>query len=64
MASTTSFAAFVELTSSLQLHESPLASIVVAPGGIHFSYAARVERFAGAPGPEVWQVVSSPIGTP
>lgn len=56
-----SFAAFVELISSLQLQESPPASIVVASGDIHFSYAARVERFAGAPGPEVWQVVSSPI---
>ena len=33
---------------------------MVASGDIHFSCAARVERFAGAPGPEVWQVVSSP----
>ena len=59
-----SFAAFVELTMSIKCSDSPPASIVVAPGDIHFSYAARVERFAGAPGPEVWQVVSSPIGTP
>ena len=56
-----SFAAFVDLISSLQLRESPPASIVVASGDIHFSYAARVERFADGPGPEVWQVVSSPI---
>ena len=37
------------------------AQIVLVSGDIHFSYAARVERFAGAPGPEVRQVVSSPI---
>ena len=49
-----SFAAFVELTTSIKCSESPPASIVVASGDIHFSCAARVERFAGAPGPEVW----------
>ena len=57
----TSFAAFGELISSLQHRDSPPASIVVASGDIHFSYAARVEQFSDAPGPEVWQVVSSPI---
>ncbi len=34
---------------------------MVASGDIHFSYAARVEQFAGSSGPDVWQIVSSPI---
>jgi hypothetical protein len=56
-----SFAAFDELISSLRASDTPPASIVVASGDIHFSYAARVDRYAGSPGPDVWQIVSSPI---
>jgi hypothetical protein len=56
-----SFAAFSELIWSLRASESPPASIVVASGDIHFSYAASVDQFADASGPKVWQVVSSPI---
>jgi len=57
----TSFAAFGDLISTLQARENPPTSIVVASGDIHFGYAARVEQFDGTRGPEVWQVVSSPI---
>ena len=57
----TSFAAFEELISDLRSSESPPMSIVVASGDIHFSYAARVAHFAGSGGPDVWQIVSSPI---
>ena len=56
-----SFAAFGGLISSLRARDVPPASIVVASGDIHFSYAASVEQVAGSPGPAVWQIVSSPI---
>ncbi len=51
---------FRALLDELRSGSQPPRSLVVASGDIHFSYAARVTSFAGA-GPEVWQIVSSPI---
>ena len=57
----TSYRLFVDLVTELRSAESPPRSIVVASGDIHFSYAARVPIAEAGAGPEVWQVVSSPI---
>ena len=56
-----SLAALGELVSDLREGETPPRSIVMASGDIHFSYAARVPQFSGPDGPDVWQIVSSPI---
>ena len=56
-----SYAAFDDLIATLRRRDTPPRSIVVASGDIHFSYAARVGHFEGSPGPQVWQIVSSPI---
>lgn len=56
-----SYEQFVQLLERLQSSETPPASIVIASGDIHFSYAARVPLSTEGAGPAVWQVVSSPI---
>ncbi len=55
-----SFTMFRTLIDDLRARPDPPRSIVVASGDIHFSYAARVDSF-DSDGPDVWQVVSSPI---
>ncbi len=55
-----SFQMFRALIDDLRTRPDPPRSIIVASGDIHFSYAARVESFE-ADGPDVWQIVSSPI---
>ncbi|MEP6298938.1 MAG: alkaline phosphatase D family protein, partial [Ilumatobacter sp.] len=55
-----SFAMFRTLIDDLRARPDPPRSIVVASGDIHFSYAARVASF-DSDGPDVWQIVSSPI---
>ncbi len=55
-----SFQLFRELLDDLRTKPDPPISIIVASGDIHFSYAARVTSFEGS-GPDVWQIVSSPI---
>ncbi len=57
----TSYGLFVDLVTDLRTADAPPRSIVVASGDIHFSYAARVPIGEGDAGPQVWQVVSSPI---
>ena len=52
---------FDDLVRSVRDADDPPTSIVIASGDIHFSYAARVERFQQSDAPEVWQIVSSPI---
>ena len=56
-----SFAALGELIATLKSRSDPAKSIVVASGDIHFSYAARIPGSSDLPGPDVWQIVSSPI---
>jgi len=56
-----SLAAFVEHLSDLRASSEPPRSILVVSGDIHFSYAARVPEFSTPSGPDVWQIVSSPI---
>jgi len=51
---------FRTLLDQLRSQGQPPRSLVVASGDIHFSYASRVTSFA-AGGPDVWQIVSSPI---
>ena len=55
-----SFRMFRTLIDDLRAQPDPPRSIIVASGDIHFSYAARVDSFDTA-GPDVWQIVSSPI---
>ncbi len=55
-----SFTLFRTLLDDLRSRPDPPRSIVVASGDIHFSYAARVASF-DSDGPDVWQLVSSPI---
>lgn len=56
-----SYQMFVDLLGRLQTSPSPPRSVVIASGDIHFSYAAHVPSATEGHGPEVWQVVSSPI---
>ena len=55
-----SFTAFRTLIDDLRKRKDPPRSITIASGDIHFSFAATVPQDSHV-GPNVWQVVSSPI---
>lgn len=55
-----SYQKFVDLVEEVRSKHTPLRSVVVASGDIHFSYAAQLPR-QDPNDSRVWQVVSSPI---